>query len=74
MDVEETREVEATVFYVMADFGIAKVVTADDLQFTLTRHTKDVVISDLHVGQRLRCTIAADLPSVVRAALFQRED
>jgi hypothetical protein len=67
---DDLVRVEATVLAVVPSYSVVKVQARDGFQYSLTRHTKGIVLSDLHEGQRVLCTVTRNLLRVVAAEVL----
>jgi hypothetical protein len=66
-----TVEVDAKVLVLIPEYHQVAVVTDDGREYSLTRHTQGVALSDLHVGQRVRCTVTIRLSRVLAAWVLE---
>lgn len=66
----EEHQVEATVLVLVPEYHLVKVQSKDGHQYSLTRHTRGVNLTELHEGQKLLCTVTRRLPRVLTAQIL----
>jgi hypothetical protein len=69
--LDSTFEVDAEVWEVLDTFGLAHVKTSSGDLYGLTRNTPGIIFSDLHEGQKVRCTVNHKFHRVLSAVLLE---
>ena len=66
----DNRQVDVTVLALIPTYHQVEVRAEDGSRYSLTRHTQGIDLSELHEGQRLRCTVTVRLPRVLNAQVL----
>jgi hypothetical protein len=65
---DQTRRVESIVVALIPEYHQVKVRDGEGHLYALTRETRGIDLTALHVGQRIVCTVTRKLPRVLGAA------